>query len=75
MTILCLCREQHPWKLIPGYADAFRRRGIKFFCVDDSIPFDAPLEDPSLKWFRWSDDRAAYVSFTPPAIGETVVIR
>jgi len=44
MTILCLCREQHHWKLIPGYADAFRRRGIDFFCVDDSIPFDAPLE-------------------------------
>ena len=45
MTILCLCREQHHWKLIPGYADAFRRRGIEFFCADDSIPFDAPLED------------------------------
>ena len=45
MTILCLCREEHHWKLIPGYADAFRRRGIEFFCVDDSIPFDAPLED------------------------------
>jgi hypothetical protein len=45
MTILCLCREQHHWNLIPGYADAFRSRGIEFFCVDDSIPFDAPLED------------------------------
>jgi len=36
MTILCLCCEQHHWKLIPGYADAFRRRGIEFFCVDDA---------------------------------------
>src|SRR5882724_285767 len=45
MTILCLCREQHHWKLIPGYADAFRRRGIDFFCADDSIPFDASLEN------------------------------
>ncbi len=45
MTILCLCREEHHWKLIPGYADAFRSRGIEFFCVDDSIPFDASLED------------------------------
>src|SRR5579859_3266405 len=43
MTILCLCREEHHWKLIPGYADAFRRRGIEFFCVSDSIRFDAPL--------------------------------
>ena len=45
MTILCLCREEHHWKLIPGYAAAFRRRGIDFFCVDDSILFDAPLDD------------------------------
>src|SRR5437016_6424336 len=45
MTILCLCREEHHWKLIPGYADAFRRRGIEFFCVEDSIPFDATVED------------------------------
>ena len=43
--------------------------------LEARVAFDAPLEDPSLKWFRWSDDRAAYVSFTPPAIGETVVIR
>ena len=45
MTILCLCREEHHWKLIPGYAEAFRRRGMEFFCVDDSIPFDAGFED------------------------------
>ena len=45
MTILCLCREEHNWKLIPGYARAFRRRGIEFICVDDSIPFDALLDD------------------------------
>src|SRR5260221_63815 len=45
MMILCLCREEHEWKLIPAYADAFRRRGIQFFCVDDAIPFDASLDD------------------------------
>ena len=45
MTILCLCREEHHWKLIPGYADAFRRRGIEFFCVSDLIPFDASLDE------------------------------
>jgi hypothetical protein len=43
--------------------------------LEARVAFDAPLEDPSLKWFRWSEDRAAYVPFTPPAIGETVVIR
>jgi hypothetical protein len=45
MTILCLCREEHHWKLIPGYAAAFRRRGTEFFTVEDSIPYDAPLEE------------------------------
>jgi len=45
MTILCLCREEHHWKLIPGYAAAFRRRGAEFVCVDDAIPPDATLEE------------------------------
>jgi Glycosyl transferases group 1 len=45
MTILFLCREEHHWKLIPGYAAAFRRRGIDLFCVDESLPFDASLDD------------------------------
>jgi hypothetical protein len=45
MTILCLCREEHDWKMIPAYADAFRSRGVEFFCVNDSIPLDASLED------------------------------
>ena len=45
MTILCLCREEHHWKLIPGYAEAFRRRGIDFVCVEDAIPLDADLDE------------------------------
>jgi len=45
MTILCLCREEHHWKLIPGYAAAFRRLGTGFATVADSVPFDAPLEE------------------------------
>jgi hypothetical protein len=45
MTILCLCREVHHWKLIPGYAEAFRRRGTEFFCLEDSVPFDARLHE------------------------------
>ena len=44
MTILCLCREEDHWKLIPGYAEALRRRGIDFACIYDSVPYDAPLE-------------------------------
>jgi hypothetical protein len=42
--------------------------------LEARITFDVPLEDPSLKWLRWSAENA-YVPFTPPAIGETVVIR
>ena len=45
MLILCLCPEQYHWKLIPGYAAAFRRLGIEFFCTGDKLPFDAPLEN------------------------------
>jgi hypothetical protein len=45
MTILCLCREEHHWKLIPGYAEAFRRRGTAFVCVEDTVPYDADLDE------------------------------
>ena len=53
MTILCLCREEHHWKLIPGYAEAFRRRGIEFFYAEDSIPFDASLDDVLRRCPNW----------------------
>ena len=42
--------------------------------LEAGVTFDVPLEDPSLKWLRWSAENT-YVPFTPPAIGETVVIR
>lgn len=45
MLILCLCPEFCHAKLIPGYAAAFRRRGIDFFCVKETLPFDSQLED------------------------------
>jgi hypothetical protein len=45
MKIFCLCREEHHWKLIPGYAEAFRRRGIDFVCVEESVPFDSSLDE------------------------------
>lgn len=45
MLILCLCPELYHWKLVPGYASAFRRRGIDFFCIDDNLPFDVPLDE------------------------------
>lgn len=36
------------------------------------IRFTRPLEDASLKWLQWNWRENGYVSFTPPAIGETV---
>lgn len=45
MVILCLCREEHDWKLIPGYAAAFRRHGIEFLSADDKLPFDASIDE------------------------------
>src|SRR5215472_13063763 len=45
MLILCLCDESVDWKLFPGYAAAFRRRGIELFCIGDSLPLDVPLEE------------------------------
>jgi hypothetical protein len=44
-VILCLCPENYHWKLIPGYAAAFRRRGFEFFCIQDTLPFDVPLDE------------------------------
>ena len=34
--------------------------------------FDVPLEDPSLVWLRWARD--GYEAWTPPAVGETVIL-
>lgn len=45
MLILCLCPEFYHWKLIPGYAAAFRRRDIDFFCISDTLPFNIPIDD------------------------------
>jgi hypothetical protein len=44
MVILSLCREEHHWKLIPGYAAALGRRGIQFVCPEEPIVPNAPLE-------------------------------
>ncbi len=35
--------------------------------------FDVPLEDNSLTWFYWQADQ--YKTFTPPPIGQTVILK
>ena len=44
MVILSLSREEHDWKLIPGYAAALDHRGIQFVCPEEPIVPNAPLE-------------------------------
>jgi Glycosyl transferases group 1 len=43
--LLCLCQPQDHWKLIPGYVEAFRRKGYEMFCVGGDIPLDMPLSE------------------------------
>jgi hypothetical protein len=43
--------------------------------LETRFTFDAALEEPSLKWIQWSAERDGYTTFTPPTIGETVIIR
>jgi hypothetical protein len=39
--------------------------------------FDVPLEDAAVRWLRWRSDDGGprYVSFAPPAVGETLRLR
>lgn len=43
--ILSLCGEFHHEKLIPGYAAAFRRRGVEFVSTPVHQPLNIPLEE------------------------------
>jgi len=38
------------------------------------MQFDVPLEDSSLRWLQWDWESSSYLPFTPPAIGETVLV-
>lgn len=40
--------------------------------AEATFRFDVSLEDQSLRWMQWK--RGEYVSFTPPALGERVVL-
>jgi len=43
--LLCLCRPEDHWKLIPGYIEAFSRQGYEVFCVGGGIPLDTSIEE------------------------------
>ena len=38
------------------------------------MQFDTSLEDDSLRWVQWDWESNSYTPFTPPAIGETVLV-
>lgn len=39
-----------------------------------TFTFDVPLEDPSLRWVTYDNERGGYKAFAVPAIGQTVVL-
>ena len=41
--------------------------------AEAAFHFAVPLESSSLRWMQWRAGR--FVPFTPPAVGETVVLR
>lgn len=41
--------------------------------AEATFRFSVPLEDNSLRWLNWKDD--TFRTFTPPAVGETVVLK
>ena len=45
--------------------------------AEATFRFERELEDPALRWLRWGQDngQSRFVSFRPPSIGETVLVR
>ena len=41
--------------------------------AEAAFQFPVPLEDPSLRWLNWEDDR--FVDFHIPAVGDSVVLK
>jgi hypothetical protein len=41
--------------------------------TEATFSFDQNLDDPELRWLRW--ESGSFVSFRPPAVGETIVVR
>ena len=37
--------------------------------------FDDDLDGPALRWLTWEKDQGRFVSFRPPSVGETVLVR
>jgi hypothetical protein len=44
MNILCLAPEDSSWKMLPPYAKAFRKRGVRLHYLDWSVPLDTTLD-------------------------------
>jgi hypothetical protein len=45
MIVLCLCKEDNHRKILPAYAQALRKRGVQFLCLDRVSRWDASLEE------------------------------
>jgi hypothetical protein len=45
MIVLCLCQEDNHRKILPAYAQALRKRGVQFLCVDRALGWDSSLQE------------------------------
>jgi hypothetical protein len=41
--------------------------------TEATFRFDQNLDEPELRWLRW--ESGSFVSFRPPAVGGTIVVR
>jgi hypothetical protein len=75
---LTFIKRNITFSMNPGQIVTLSDIHIKILEVRDGLPsaasyrFEVPLEDSNLNWFQWQDGK--YVSFTPPALGETTTI-
>ena len=55
---------------LPGMAVEILATHDENLVTEAVFHFDVPLEDRSLRWFRW--ETGSFVSFQPPRIGDTI---
>ncbi|MHC4800013.1 MAG: hypothetical protein ACYTF1_25530, partial [Planctomycetota bacterium] len=67
----------HPLKLgtsieLSGVGIEVTRLAKNGYPLEATFRFQRPLEDPSMKWFKWDWQTKSFISFSPPAAGRTI---
>ncbi|NIO10684.1 MAG: hypothetical protein GTO40_22840, partial [Deltaproteobacteria bacterium] len=71
--------RNHPLKLgelieLSGVRIEVTRLSKDGYPLEATFRFRRPLEDPSMKWFKWDWQTKSFISSSPPPIGETIRI-